>query len=91
MFGGVTEYYLAVAAVSIFIFMLSEVPVVGAVVMVSVVAGAMVAVLSTAAESELFVDIEDSFVPQLMANIPTAAINNNFFIIFYFGVIPTVQ
>lgn len=60
-----------------------------AVDIVSVVAGAAVLVLSALTESELVVDMEDSFVPQLTANIPTVAINNNFFIIFYFGVIVT--
>jgi hypothetical protein len=91
LFGGI-DYYLVVETVSIFIFMLSGVPVAGAVVMVSVVAGAMVAVLSTVAESELLIDVEDSFVPQLMANIPTAAVNTNFFIIFCFGcLLPTIQ
>jgi hypothetical protein len=51
---------------------------------VSVVAGATAVVLSAITESELVVDMEDSFVPQLTAKIPTVAINNNFFIIFYF-------
>jgi hypothetical protein len=76
-----------VLAESIFIFILSGLAF--AVVMVSVVAGATAVVLSTIVESELVVDMEDSFVPQLTANIPTVAINNNFFKIFYFGVIVT--
>ncbi|GAA5084717.1 hypothetical protein GCM10023210_04770 [Chryseobacterium ginsengisoli] len=53
--------------------------------MVSVTEGDAVLALSAAVESVLLVDIEDSLVPQLTANIPTVAINNNFFIIFYFG------
>lgn len=74
--------YLIVLAESIFIFMLSGF--VLAVDIVSVVAGAAALVLSALTESELVVDMEDSFVPQLTAKIPTVAINNNFFIIFYF-------
>ncbi|ALR30828.1 hypothetical protein ATE47_09940 [Chryseobacterium sp. IHB B 17019] len=60
------------------------------VVMVSVVVGdtLCVVVLSTAVESVLLLDIEDSFVPQLTVNIPkpTAIIKNFFIIIFCFGV-----
>lgn|GEM_PF-2377321 len=52
-----------------------------------VVDGALWAELSIAVESVLFVDIEDSLVPQLTANNPIiAAINNDFFIILYFVV-----
>lgn len=75
------DYYLTVAAESIFIAALSGVAVV--VDIVSVVAGAaFVVVLSTAVESVLLFDIDDSLVPQLTASIPSVAININFFIIF---------
>lgn len=58
------------------------------VVIVSVVVGGILFwVLSTVAESLLLVDIVDSLVPQLTANIPIpTAVSNNFFILFYFGV-----
>jgi hypothetical protein len=73
-------YYLTVVAESIFIVVLSGVVVV--VLIVSVVAGAILCVVvSTAVESVLLFDIEDSFVPQLTAITPSAAININFFII----------
>lgn len=57
-----------------------------AVFIVSVVAGVLCIVLSTAAvESEVAVDIEDSLVPQLMVTNPnTTAANITFFIIFIF-------
>jgi hypothetical protein len=76
-----------VVAESILVLTVSGVVVV--VVVVSVVVGdTLCVVLSTAVESVLLLDIEDSFVPQLTVNIPKpTAINKNFFIIiFCFGV-----
>lgn len=74
-----------VDAESIFILILSGLVIF--VVMVSVVAGGtLFCVVSTVAESRLLVDIVDSLVPQLTANIPIPmAVNKNFFILFYFG------
>jgi hypothetical protein len=79
-----TYRYLTAFAESIFILMLSGLAVF--VVMVSVEEGDTLRELFTAVESLLLVDMEDSFVPQLVANIPTVAINNNFLIILCFGV-----
>lgn len=48
--------------------------------------------VSTAAESELLDDIDDSLVPQLTAIIPKPILNNkNFLIIFSFGVLVSIQ
>ncbi|KQT33076.1 hypothetical protein ASG22_17800 [Chryseobacterium sp. Leaf405] len=69
-----------VAAESVLTFMLSGFAIF--VVVLSVVEVDTLLEVSTTVESALLVDIDDSFVPQLTANIPTAAINNNFFIIF---------
>lgn len=57
------------------------------VLIVSVLAGVLCIVLSVAVvtESELFIDVEDSLVPQLTVTSPRAtAVNINFFIILYF-------
>ncbi|GAE64022.1 hypothetical protein CIN01S_06_00060 [Chryseobacterium indologenes NBRC 14944] len=52
----------------------------------SVATGDIVLDLSIA-ESRVPVDIDDSLVPQLTANMPIPiAVSNNFFIQFYFGV-----
>jgi len=69
-----------VAAESVLTFMLSGFAIF--VVVLSVVEVDTLLEVSTTVESALLVDIDDSLVPQLTANIPTAAINNNFFIIF---------
>jgi hypothetical protein len=72
---------VAVTAESVVAFTLSVL--ILDVFIVSVVAGVLCIVLSTFAESELAVDIDDSFVPQLTVTSPKAtAANNNFFIIF---------
>lgn len=70
---------------SVFILIVSGVVIF--VVIVSVVVGGTVfCVLPTAVESRLLVDIVDSLVPQLTANIPMPiAANKNFFILFHFG------
>lgn len=75
-----------VAVESIFILMVSGFVIVVVIVSV-VVGGALFCALSTAIESRLLVDMVDSLVPQLTANIPIPmAVSNNFFIPFYFGV-----
>jgi hypothetical protein len=73
-----------VAIESTFIFMVSA-GVTVFVEVVSVVLGVTVLAVSTAVESALLDDIEDSLVPQLTATIPKPkAANKNFLIIFYF-------
>ncbi len=75
-----------VAVESIFILIVSGFVIF--VVIVSVVTGGtLFCALSIASESRLLVDMVDSLVPQLTANIPIPmAVSNNFFIPFYFGV-----
>ena len=87
------NYYLTgvVAIESFFILILSGFFIL--VVIVSVVAGnALFCVFSTVAESRLLVDIVDSLVPQLTANIPIPTVaSNNFFILFYFGGVISIK
>jgi hypothetical protein len=73
-----------VVAESILVLTVSGVVVV-VVVVSNVVGDTLCVVLSTAVESVLLLDIEDSLVPQLTVNIPKpTAINKNFLIIILF-------